>query len=85
MARSVSSSSPAGERLQLSRAVAGGSYTSLDDYLRAHYCLLREDMVAPLRSALASLRGPQPTSADGAPREAAASAALAGATPAESN
>merc|ERR1719424_2010569 len=31
-------------------------------------------MVAPLRSALASLRGPQPTSADGAPREGGAGA-----------
>ena len=62
--------------------MAGGSYTSLDDYLRAHYCLLREDMVAPLRSALASLRGPQPTSADGAPREAREGGAGAPAVPA---
>ena len=45
-----------GEPLQLPRNVTKGSYGDGDQYLMTHFCLLREDMVAPLRQGVAAYR-----------------------------
>ncbi|GAM20567.1 hypothetical protein SAMD00019534_037420 [Acytostelium subglobosum LB1] len=44
------------EKLTEQKLLKYGPYSSLEDYLDTHYCLMREDMVHPLREAIHSHR-----------------------------
>ena len=62
----------AGGALQLPQALSKGSYAEVEQYLMAHFMVLREDLLAPLRAGIAAARADAAHATDATPATDAA-------------